>query len=302
MKLFKIILSVFILIISLAFLNSATAGSKRAKEVAKDVYAITDLGFSNCGFIVTKDGVVVVDTSLAPFMAAELVKAIKEVTDQPVKYVINTHWHGDHVGGNEVFVPQAHIIAHEYTKKIIEQRKKEQDEGKIDEQMKSMGVKFTVPDISFDKEKTLNIGDKTIELKFLGGGHTKGDIVVYLPKEKVLFSGDLFIKGSGLPDYREDSSVDSLIESMKKIQELDIDKIVCGHLYVADKKDLKESIDKVIAFRAEVKKYVDQNIAPEKVAETMKFPEGENPYYKQHFKEIIIKTYNDVKNSSSAGK
>jgi len=140
------------------------------------------------------------------------------------------------------------------------------------------------------------MGNKVIELKFLGGGHSGGDIVVYLPKEKVLFSGDLFMKGSGLPDYREDSNIDNLIESLKRMQSLDIEKIVCGHIEIAEKKDLQGSIDKLLAFREQVKKYVDKNIPPEKAAEEIKFPAGDNPHYEQNFRKVILKVYSDLKN------
>ncbi len=81
----------------------------------------------------------VVDTQLIPFFANEIIKEIKSVTDKPIKYAINTHWHTDHVGGNETFFPQTPIIAHEFTRKIIAKRRKEQDEGIIDESLKAAG-------------------------------------------------------------------------------------------------------------------------------------------------------------------
>src|SRR3989338_2247070 len=118
MNFFKILFTVLILI-PFALQYADAAEGKRAKEVAKGIYAITDLGFSNCGFVVTDEGVVVIDSTLAPFMAQELIKEIKSITDKPIKYVVNTHWHTDHVGGNEAFIPQAHIIAHEFTKNVI---------------------------------------------------------------------------------------------------------------------------------------------------------------------------------------
>lgn len=277
----------------------AQAGAEgRSKEVAPGVYMISDLSFSISGFIVTDEGVVVVDTQLIPFFAEEIIKEIKAVTDKPIKYVINTHWHTDHTGGNEAFVPQARIIGHEFTREIIAQRKKEQQDGKVDESLKQLGeFKFTPPDISFRDSMTLHMGNRVIELKYFGGGHSGGDIVVYLPREKVLFSGDLFIKGSGMPDYRDDSNIDKMIASLKKMQALDIEKIVCGHIGTAEKKDIRDSIDKLIAFRKKVQKYVDDNIPLEKAAESIKFPEGENPFYQQKFKKVIAKVYADIKSS-----
>ena len=278
------------------------AGEGRSKEVTPGIYLISDLSFSNCGYIVTEKGVVVVDTQLVPFFANEMIKEIKAITDKPIRYVINTHWHTDHVGGNEAFSPEAPIIAHQFTGKMITKRRKEQEAGTIDESIKQLGTfTFTPPDITFDQVMTLHMGNTIIELKFLGGGHTAGDIVVYLPREKVLFSGDLFIKGSGLPDYRDDSNIDMQIESLRKMQGLDFEKIISGHLAVGEKKDIQASIDKLISFRKQVKKYVDENVPPEEAAQLIPFPEGENPFYQQHFKDVIRKVYNDIKNAQREG-
>ena len=107
----------------------------------------------------------------------------------------------------------------------------------------------------------------------------------------------LLYHNSGLPDYRDDSNIDKLIESLRKMQGLNIEKIISGHMDIAEKKDIQTSIDKLISFRKQVKKYVDANIPPEKAAESIKFPEGENPFFQQNFKKIIHKVYNDINNA-----
>jgi alkyl sulfatase BDS1-like metallo-beta-lactamase superfamily hydrolase len=91
MSLGKCFLFSLIFLLCGALLSSPVAGEGRSKMITPGVYAITDLGFSNCGFIVTDEGVIVVDTLLIPAFAGEMVKEIKAVTDKPVKYVINTH-------------------------------------------------------------------------------------------------------------------------------------------------------------------------------------------------------------------
>ena len=120
----------FTLLFSIIFQCTPAAGEGRSKEVTPGVYLISSLSFSNCAYIVTDEGVVVVDTQLIPFFANEIIKEIKAVTDKPIKYAINTHWHTDHVGGNESLLflkPQ--LSAHEFTRKIIAKRRKEQEEG-----------------------------------------------------------------------------------------------------------------------------------------------------------------------------
>ncbi|MCK5256472.1 MAG: MBL fold metallo-hydrolase, partial [Deltaproteobacteria bacterium] len=121
----KNLLVFLIALFSITIQCSPAAGEGRSKEVAPGVYMIGDLSFSNCGYIVTDEGVVVVDTQLIPFFANEMIKEIKAITNKPIKYAINTHWHTDHVGGNEAFLPQTRIIAHEFTRKIIAKRRKE---------------------------------------------------------------------------------------------------------------------------------------------------------------------------------
>ncbi len=302
----KSVILVFLILFLSSFLSASFAEESRSREVAKGIYAVTDLGFSNCGFIVTDDGVVVVDTTMIPMFAEDLLAEIKKITDKPVKFAINTHWHTDHVGGNQTFAAKGiPIIGHTFTKEKIAKRRAEQDSGKIDESLKMFGAdfRFTPPDISFEKEKTISLGGRDIILRYLGGGHTAGDIVVYVPDAKVLFSGDLFLKGSGLPDYRDDANIDAHINALKELLKMDIDKIVCGHLesmgagvYTAEKKDIQLSLDKMTAFRAEIKKFVDEGIPAEKAAESLKFPEGENPFYKKNFNKLILKVYGDLKN------
>jgi len=296
----------FLVFFSSALLFSSYGEESRSKEVAKGIYVITDLGFSNCGFIVTDEYVVVVDTAMIPSFAEDLLNEIKKITDKPVKFAINTHWHTDHVGGNQTFIAKGiPVIGQQFTMDKIAERRKEQDSGKVDESLKMFGpdFKFTPPDIAFDKELHLYPGGREIVLKSFGGGHTAGDTVVYVPDAKVLFSGDLFIKGSGLPDYRDDANIDTQIHALRELQKMDIEKIVCGHLqsmasqvYTAEKKDIQASLDKMTAFRNEIKKYVDDGTPAEKAAELITFPEGENPFYKKNFKKMIIKVYGDLKN------
>jgi glyoxylase-like metal-dependent hydrolase (beta-lactamase superfamily II) len=119
MNLHKIFLASLIILCCVATQYSRAAGEGRSKEVVPGVYAITDLSFSNSGFIVTDAGVVVVDTQLVPMFANEIIKEINAITDKPIKYAINTHWHTDHVGGNEAFHPQASIIAHDSSVAVI---------------------------------------------------------------------------------------------------------------------------------------------------------------------------------------
>ena len=194
---------------------------------------------ANSVFIINEDDVVVVDTTLTPGTAKEELAALRKLTGKPVRYVINTHWHDDHIMGNQVYrdaFPGAEFIAHARTREYLpttglNNRKEAMSEqgypgfiaalkesleknqsfsGKpMDEEERvtyasdlqiaerymaeNPGVQIVLPTITLEDRLTLYRGSRTIEILYLGRGHTSGDIVVHLPKEGVVITGDLVI-------------------------------------------------------------------------------------------------------------
>jgi cyclase len=194
---------------------------------------------ANSVFIINEDDVIVVDTTLTPGTAKELLAALRRLTNKPVKYVINTHWHDDHIMGNQVFrdaFPGAEFIAHAQTREYLpttglSNRKQaiseqgypgfikslrsqlEKNEslfgGPMDEEERAAftsaiqiaerymaenpGAQIVLPTVTLEDHFTLYRGSRTIDIRYFGRGHTSGDIVVHLPKEGVLITGDLVI-------------------------------------------------------------------------------------------------------------
>ena len=188
----------------------AAAPPIKAVRVANDVWFVQGeaaLGsaanrnfISNAGFVVTDDGVVVVDALGSPALADELIAEIRRVTAQPIRYVIVTHFHADHIYGLQAFkAVGATIIAHpagrEYLSSDTAQRRLEASRQEmfpwIDDQTRLLGA-----DRWLDQEdSTLRVGSHAFRIRHVGPAHTPEDLVVYVPKAGVLFAGDLVFRG-----------------------------------------------------------------------------------------------------------
>ncbi|HJW14718.1 MAG TPA: MBL fold metallo-hydrolase [Thermoanaerobaculia bacterium] len=164
--------------------------------VAEGVYAaIAKPGdraaVGNAGFVVGRDGVVVVDSFAAPEAAEELLAEIRRITRAPVRWVVNTHYHLDHVGGDRVFAKQgAVILAHENVRAWVRtENLKWRDEIKPEE--KAMLAALALPDVTYHDGLEVWPGDQPVEV-LTKPGHTGGDSIVFFPSANVLFAGDLF--------------------------------------------------------------------------------------------------------------
>jgi glyoxylase-like metal-dependent hydrolase (beta-lactamase superfamily II) len=209
------------------------------------LYQVGDPHFSRAGtagFIITSEGVVVVNTTNTPFAARDFLYEIRQRTALPVKYVINTDPRGDHMLGNEVFVDQqATIIStsvalvkmREY-QADLKQRMKE--DPRLEARMR--GIHPTLPTQTFENEMTLRLGDQEIKLLDLGKGASAGDAAVYLPATKVIFLGDLYAHGAiphqGLTDIR------AWIEILRRVESMNVELYVPGEGSPGDKTDFLE--------------------------------------------------------------
>lgn len=184
----------------------------RLQPLAGGVHALYGRG-GNVGFLVGPDAVLVVDSQFKD-MAPGIVEQIKNVTDKPIKYLVNTHHHGDHVGGNETFRPIAVIIAHDNVRKrmlaspesilrdapaqVAEARKagNEARAKQLEEQMewarKVKVEEIPAPVLTYNSELRIHVGGETIQVWHTPPGHTDGDSVVFFQNAKVLHMGDLF--------------------------------------------------------------------------------------------------------------
>ena len=183
---------------SKAFASQADLEEKQVSftQLSDHAYAYTAEGDPNTGVVIGDDAVMVIDTQATPVMAADVIRRIGEVTDKPIQYVVLSHYHAVRVLGASAYKPQ-HIIASQDTRDLIVERG-EQDKAseigrfpRLFRNVESVPPGLTWPTITFKGEMTLWLGKVEVKLLQLGRGHTKGDTVVWLPQDRVLFSGDL---------------------------------------------------------------------------------------------------------------
>ena len=228
--------------------------------IAKPAYKVN----CNAAIILLGDSVLVVDTHSKPSAARALIEQIKKITDKPVHYVVNTHFHWDHYQGNEAYPSSwpagVEIISSEATRANIEQRgiprvkheivtmpaeieklkadlAKTSDPKQKDEIQKNLqqaeaylaelkSMQVTLPTMTFDRSLILHRKARTVEIFWLGNAHTNGDIWVYLPKEKVLVTGDAL---HGWTPFMGDSYPFEWIQTLDTAEKLDFDQVLGGH-------------------------------------------------------------------------
>ena len=237
-------------------------------EVGKDAYGVVhEGGATNGGFIVGDEGVIVVE-ALETRKLTEMVKAeVKKVTDKPIRSLICTHFHGDHSFGNEYYLP-AHVIGHELCRREIIERwdfsvdrfASRYDDTDPAQAAEIRNARITPPDVVFHNEKmTLYLGNKRIELYYFGKAHTSGDILTYLPDDKVLYSGDVVTETGG-PPYTEDGFPASWVNVIESVEELDIQTIVPGHGTLGDKSMATTEREFLALLRDETRKRYDAGV------------------------------------------
>ena len=246
--------------------DELNTGAHTLIEAAPGIYAVLpEFAGANAAIIINNTGVIVVDSHSSPASSATLIDAIKRLTDKPIRHVINTHWHVDHQSGNESYRDMTDgpvdIIAHHYTREDIPTLGRTQyeqstpyltmpldaalealDDASLSDSQREAVAKFhgmqeefvargdafefTLPDVTIEKSLTLHSEVNAAQVMYLHPAHTRGDVVVYVPEQRVLIVGDILTKPilwtwSSYPqDY---------IKTLRALEALDVDKILIGH-------------------------------------------------------------------------
>ncbi len=209
------------------------------EQVREDIYQARGTGAvavgANAAIIINDDDVLVVDSHISPAAAAALIDELRSITDKPVRYVVNTHFHFDHAHGNQIYPADVQVIGHEFTREMLAnggsvgrtyQRFQEamaSQPGYVEGQE---GMTPTPPSTTLSERMTLFRGGREIRLLFFGRGHTGGDVVVHLPTERVLISGDLLLPG--VP-FMGDGFPADWVETLEELKALTFDVIIPGH-------------------------------------------------------------------------
>lgn len=219
-----------------------------ATKVSDHVYCrIGKNGDSNNGFIICDTCSIFVDTATNPDQTPKDLKALKKITDKKIKFLINTHYHGDHTLGNMYFKD---IIAHTSCLTTLKEQTPVYQKY-VKQEIKPKSDKFSIklPTITFTKELSLHQTPLIVITHY--GGHTPGSSTVYIPEDKILFSGDLLFVGSH--PYMGDANIPTWISALQTLQKLDITHIIPGHGEICDKKEFTTHITYLNTFHANLK-------------------------------------------------
>jgi cyclase len=247
------------------------------KQVADDVYFFFDFSGSNSVFLVTEEGVLVIDTRTHPSEARDLLDRIRKVTDKPIRWVINSHFHGDHYMGNSVFKALgATLVAQEETARIMQQVHSKEMARRTDG-FKIRGydpaeVKLIVPDVTFNSRMTIRLGGREIALFYLGPGQQAGDTFVHFPHAHLLFTPGAFAKHS-MPNMAFTPSVDNWIALLNRIAVMDIDTILPAHGDIATREDVKELAAMLADEYTTVKDAMGRGVGLDQAVKALTFPQ-----------------------------
>jgi len=242
------------------------SGAHRFEKVMDGVFYATASGTMTVGanspVIVNDDEALVVDSQITPAAARALVADVKAVTPKPVRYVVDSHYHYDHAFGNQIFPSDVQVIGHDNTRKRlltnvmeqftflnsvqpvparvdalkqrIAQEQDPQQKAALERQVANSlayleqvkEVKVTPPNLTFNDTMTLVRGGREIRVVYLGRGHTDTDVVVFLPRERLVCTGDLM---ESIISYMGDSYPEEWIGTLERLKGLDFDTVLPGH-------------------------------------------------------------------------
>jgi glyoxylase-like metal-dependent hydrolase (beta-lactamase superfamily II) len=221
------------------------------ERLSEHAYAYTAEGDPNTGIVMGDDAVMVIDTQATPVMAQDVIRRIREVTDKPIRYVVMSHYHAVRVLGASAYQPD-HVIASRDTYDLIVERGEADMKSEIERFPRLFRAIESIPGLTwptlvFERRLTLMLGKLKVEIMQLGRGHTKGDTVVWLPQEQVLFSGDL-VEFDATP-YTGDAYLTDWPATLDAIAALKPEKLVPGRgAALKDAAQVKAGLDGTRAF------------------------------------------------------
>ncbi|MGV7219989.1 MAG: MBL fold metallo-hydrolase [Nitrospinales bacterium] len=270
-----------------------------AKEKNPKGYPVATSG----GFVVGDNGVLVVESMVNRRLAEQVIGFIKKETDKPILYVVNTSYHGDHSYGNYVFPKSAKIIQHSKTKAFMDNKEAFEADKKFMAQYfgANRGIEDVVArtaDIIVDDKQTFDLGNKKVEIMHLGFAQTEGDLLIWVPSEKVFWIGNPVVAmPPGLP-WLLDGKHEQVLTTMKKIRQFlpNDATVIPGHGISIKPQDIYFTIDYLETLHREVKNAVDKGMTVEEAQKniTMEKFQGYALWGWVHFGVNVPNTFKDL--------
>ncbi len=302
--------------------------TKLADGVFVNIVSPDSNAVSNSGVIVLSHGVLVFDTHFTPEAGQALVTKIQSVTPKPVRYLVNSHFHSDHTHGNQAFPKAQYIISSYDARRDILQkdvpalgRAINAVQAQIDRMRKDaasqqnpstrdallreaaarggalerlLRLRIIPPSLTFEDTLTLRDGPREVRLLFLGVGHTDGDIVLFLPAEKVAFVGDLFFDAA-FPST-QDANLLAWIKTLHEVLKLDAEKFVPGHGNPGTKKEIREFLQYLEDLKALVEPAVARGDSLEQLIRDTPIPSKYSGFmFPNFFSSNLQKMYTELK-------
>jgi cyclase len=261
-------------------------GSASVQQIGPDLYAyISDNDASaNSTFLVSDRGILVVDTGLNAVEGHKLLAEIRKVSQAPVRWIVNTHYHPDHRGGNTVVGPDAIIISTEFTRV---QTANSTQENSVNETVGPKGL-------------VLYLGGHEVRIYHPGPAHTMGDLVVYFPDEHAIATGDLFLTNSC--PAMDDGDMENWITALDHMLALPVEHVVPGHFELATKKELQRFRNYLVDLRDQVKRMYRQGMPLDRIQSSLALNAYKNfrqyPNYEATFKDNAAAYYRQLEKRS----
>ena len=223
-----------LLVLSLTTTVTAQDLGPAVRKVSDGIYVYAQKAAdSNCGIIISKEGVLLVDSGHWPADSNAVASIVKKLTAQPVNFVVNTEPHDDHTTGHFVFSPPAVVVAAIGTGKAMREAgyearnlKQMATDPKMAEEFK--GYHMVTPQVEYQGRMTLNVGERTVELIQLKNVHSEADTAIWLPKERVLFA-TAAVGVKRFPNIRSFLKIEDILSSIKQMRALNPEVVVAGH-------------------------------------------------------------------------
>jgi cyclase len=250
-------------------------------KISQNIYHILGGSGANGGVIIGENGILVIDAKMDKESVEHSLEAIREISDKPLRYLVNTHSDGDHIMGNRYFPGNVTIIAHENCRDDFfkENFGRESDWGEPEY------YPFT-PSITFRDKLILWLGKDQVELYYFGVGHTTGDIVVYVPGEKTAFIGDLYFSDRPqlIHSVKNGNSFEYVRTVTRMLETLDAGTFLSGHTDPVGRGEIENHIQGMVERQEKVKELIGQN---ENLAEILEeFGEDES--------RLVTSIYNEL--------
>jgi len=227
-------------------------------KVTDDLDVIEGGGAGNVAVYITNEGVIMVDDKFEQNFD-EVMANVKKVTNQPVKYILSTHYHADHSGGNTRWTSVAEIIS-----------TRNAHDGIVQHKQSNAPDNMVPARVTFTDETDIFLGGKEVRAKYYGRGHTNGDAFVYFPALKVVHTGDMFTSSTPLIDYPGGGSLVEWTKSLDAVmKDLDFDTVIPGHGPVSKKADLLAYRNRTETMRNRVQTLIRQGKSQDEVAKFM---------------------------------